>query len=96
MTELKISNDVSIRFTLTLQDGEPVANNLRGDRLGYSPGQKQIMPALEEALQGAVKGEKRQIILSPEHDPNLMLDATRLAHLLGHPGETLILDVEII
>ena len=54
------------------------------------------MPALEEALRGAAKGEKRQFTLSPNHDPNLKLDVTRLAQLLGHPGETLILNVEIL
>ena len=88
--------DVSIRFTLTLEDGVPVTSNVNGDQFDYTPGQEQILPALEEALQGAVRGEKRQFILSPADDPGLKLDVTRLAQLLGHPGETLILDVEIL
>jgi hypothetical protein len=47
-------------------------------------------------LQGAIAGEKKRIILSPVNDPDLKLDATRLALLLGHAGETLILTVEIL
>jgi FKBP-type peptidyl-prolyl cis-trans isomerase 2 len=90
------TKDVSMRFTLKLKDGAPVTSNVDGDQFDYTPGHEQIMPALEEALQGAVKGEKKQFILSPAADPGLKLDVTRLALLLGHPGETLILEVEIL
>ena len=96
MSELNETRDVSIRFTLTLEDGESATGNVCGDQFDYTPGLEQIMPALEEALDDAVKGEKRQFILSPSHDPNLKLDVTRLARILGHPGETLILEVEIL
>jgi hypothetical protein len=43
-----------------------------------------------------VRSDTRRFILSPEHDPSLKLDVTRLAQVLGHPGERLILDVEIM
>lgn len=95
LNQVKGSTDVSIRFTVTLEDGAPIASNFTDARLGYTPGEKQILPALEEALEGCVRGDTRQFILSPKHDPSLKLDASRLAHVLGHPGETLILDVEI-
>lgn len=88
--------DVSIRFSLTLESGESVISSLSEDRFDYTPGHDEIMPALEEALAGAQKGEKRQFVLSPEVDPDLKLDVSRLALLLGHPGETLILKVEIL
>lgn len=88
--------NISIRFTLTLENGVPVTSNVTGDRFSYIPGEEQIMPALEKALQGAVKGEKRQFILSPEEDPDLKLDVSRLAQILGHPGEALVLNVEIL
>lgn len=90
------SQDVSIRFTLTLEDGSPITTQIEGDRFDYSPGEEQIMPALEEALEGAKKGEKRQFVLSPQRDPQLKLDVSRLAHILGHPGETLLLEVEVL
>jgi hypothetical protein len=54
------------------------------------------MPALEKALKGALKGEKRQLTLSAKDDPDLLLDITRLARVLGHPGETMVLEVEIL
>ena len=93
---MSLANDVSIRFTLTLEDGQPVTSNVGGDQFDYTPGQEQILPALEDALKGAEKGETKQFVLCPENDPGLKLDVTRLAHLLGHPGEKLILNVEIL
>ena len=96
MTVANKTKDVSIRFTLTLEDGASVTSNVQGDQFDYTPGHEQIMPALEQALRGAAKGEKRQFILSPTEDPSLKLDVSRLALLLGHPGETLILRVEIL
>ena len=89
-------DDVSIRYTLTLEDGTLLSSNAGGDRFDYQPDQHQIIPVIEEALQGAVTGETKQIILSPVDDPDLKLGATRLAQLLGHSGETLILTVEIL
>ena len=96
MSEVNEIKDVSIRFTLKLESGNSATGNVCGDRFDYTPGLEQIMPALEKALQGAVKGEKRKFILSPSDDPNLKLDVTRLARILGHPGETLFLEVEIL
>ena len=90
------TKDVSIRFTLRLNDGQSVTGSDSGDRFDYKPGAGQIMPAIEEALCGALQGEKRRYVFSPIHDPHLELDATRLAQILGHPGETLILEVEIL
>ena len=96
MSEVNEIKDVSIQFTLKLESGYSATGNVRGDQFDYTPGLKQLMPALEKALQGAVKGEKRKFILSPSADPNLKLDVTRLARILGHPGETLFLEVEIL
>ena len=90
------SNDVSLKYTLRLEDGTLLSSDIDGDRFDYTRGRVQIMPALEEALEGATKGEKRQFILSPLDDPDLKIDVSRLAQVLGHPGETLILEVEIL
>jgi len=96
MSEVNAIKDVSIRFTLTLENGDSATSKVRGDLFDYTPGLDQIMPALEEAMHDAVKGEKRRFVLSPSDDPDLKLDVTRLARILGHPGETLILEVEIL
>ena len=90
------TEDVSIRFTLTLESGLSATKRVTGDQFDYTPGEGKIMPALEEALKGALKGEKRQLTLSSKDDPNLLLDVTRLARVLGHPGETMILEVEVL
>ena len=96
MTVANEINDVSIRYTLALEDGTVISRNVSGDRFDYKPGQAQIMPAVEKALHGAAKGDRKQIVLSPAHDPGLKLEFSRLALLLGHPGRTLILRIEIL
>lgn len=90
------TRDALIRYTVTLEDGTLISRNVGGDRLDYTRGEEQIFPALEAALKGATKGETRRFTLSPVDDPSLELDVTRLALSLGHPGETLILTVEIL
>jgi hypothetical protein len=96
MNDVKTKQDVSIRFTLTLEDGISATGRVTGDRFDFTPGEGEVMPALEKALKGALKGEKRQLTLSAKDDPNLLLDITRLARVLGHPGETMVLEVEIL
>ena len=96
MDVVEKKEDVSIRFTLTLENGLSATGRVEGDRFDYAPGQGEIMPALEEALKGALKGDKRQLTLSAKDDPDLLLDFTRLARVLGHPGESMTLEVEIL
>lgn len=96
MTSPTETDDVSIRYTLTLEDGTLLSSTVGGDRLDYTRGQEHILPAIEKALGGATVGETRRIVLSPASDPDLKLDLSRIALALGHPGETLILTVEIL
>jgi FKBP-type peptidyl-prolyl cis-trans isomerase 2 len=44
------TDKVSIRYTLTLEDGTLLSSNAGGDRLDYTSDQEQIIPAIEEAL----------------------------------------------
>ena len=88
--------NVSIRYTLALEDGTLLSSSVGGDRLDYTRGQEQIIPAIEEALRGAAPGDKKRIVLSPVADPSLQLDATRLALLIGRAGETVVPTVEIL
>ena len=96
MHEANKSEETSIRYTLALEDGTLISPTAGGDRLDFDDGAGQVFVALEDAVRGVAKGEKRQFILSPAEDPGLNLDVTRLALSLGHPGETLILTVEIL
>ena len=90
------NDEVSIRYTLSLEDGTKVGGSAEGDPFHYTPGREQIMPLLEEAMRGAAKGHKQRIVLAPDEDRTLELDADRLAFVLGHEGETLILEIEIL
>ena len=87
---------VSIRYTLTLGDGTLLSHHPGGSLLDYRRDQHEVLPVLEKALEGATRGDTRRLVLSPELDPDLRLVATRLALLLGHPGETLILTAEVL
>ena len=57
------TDEVSIRYTLSLEDGTPVTQgNLADARYQYTPGQAEIMPVLETALDGLKKGDTREIV----------------------------------
>ena len=88
--------DISIRYNLSLEDGTPVSGNVLGDVFRYTPGEEEIMPILEAALDGLEKGQKKRIVLSPTDDPNLELDVNRLAFVLGQSGQTLVLEIEVL
>jgi FKBP-type peptidyl-prolyl cis-trans isomerase SlyD len=65
---------VSIEFTLTLDDGTVMDSNVGKDPYVFVAGQGQILPALEEALEGAREGETVETRIAPDqaygpHDP---------------------------
>jgi FKBP-type peptidyl-prolyl cis-trans isomerase 2 len=57
---------VSVEYTLTLDDGSTVDTNVGGEPLVFEPGAQQILPALEEALDGMKVSESRKVTLPPE------------------------------
>lgn len=59
-------NQVSIEYTLTLDDGSTADTNVGEEPLTYRQGAQEILPALEEAMAGAAVGESRQVTLPPE------------------------------
>lgn len=90
------AKEVSVRYTLSAQDGTRLGGSTDGDPFLYTPGLEQIMPILEQAMDGAVKGDKKRIVLAPEEGRHLQVDVARLAFVLGHEGEPLVLDIEIL
>jgi FKBP-type peptidyl-prolyl cis-trans isomerase 2 len=90
------ASNVSIRYSLALEDGTPVSGDVLGHLFQYTPGECEIMPVLETALEGLRKGDKREILLSPTEDPGLELDVNRLAFVLGQSGRTLVLRIEVL
>lgn len=57
---------VSMEYTLKIDDGSTVASNAGKDPLIYIVGDGKILPALESALMGLVKGESKTVKLSVE------------------------------
>lgn len=57
---------VSIEYTLSLEDGTTADTNVGGEPLVYEQGKEQILPALEEELQGLHVNDSKQVTLPPE------------------------------
>ena len=57
---------VSIEYTLSFDDGDEVDSNVGSDPLTYVQGAQQIIPGLEEALEGMQVGETKDVTIRPE------------------------------
>lgn len=57
---------VSIHYTLTNDDGEVLDQSSGGDPLTYIHGAGNIIPGLENALEGKKMGDKLQVTIDPE------------------------------
>src|SRR5215813_4490020 len=56
---------VSLEYTLTLEDKSKVDSNVGKDPLVYTQGAHEIIPGLEKQLAGAKVGESKHIEISP-------------------------------
>jgi FKBP-type peptidyl-prolyl cis-trans isomerase SlyD len=63
-----ISKDtqVSIEYTLKLDDDSVVDTNVKADPLTFTFGSGQIIPGLEKELEGMKAGENKKVTVSPE------------------------------
>jgi FKBP-type peptidyl-prolyl cis-trans isomerase 2 len=57
---------VSIEYTLRLEDEAVVDSNVGSDPLTYVHGSDQIIPGLEKGLDGMKVGESRQVTVKPD------------------------------
>lgn len=57
---------VSIEYTLKLDDGSTADTNVGREPLTYTQGQGQILPALENALEGLAVDDSKAVTLPPE------------------------------
>jgi len=73
---------VLIEYTLTLEDETKVDSNVGNEPLSFVHGERQILPALEEALTGMETGDTRRVVLTAEQgygpeDPKLFQEVER-------------------
>lgn len=93
---LQRNDEVAIQYTLTLTDGTRVAGNRESGPYLYTPGRDELIPELEELLRGLAVGDTRELRLAHETGRRVTSGIARLAMLLGHPGESLVFNVEVV
>lgn len=59
------STQVSLEYTLTLEDKTVIESNVGREPMTYLQGAHEIVPGLEKALVGMVKGEKKRVVVKP-------------------------------
>lgn len=63
---IETGKQVSLEYTLKLQDGTEVDSNVGKDPLVYEQGSGQIIPGLEQELTGLDKGDSKTVTVPPE------------------------------
>jgi FKBP-type peptidyl-prolyl cis-trans isomerase SlyD len=79
---------VAVDYTLHLGDGEVVDASTPGEPLTYLHGEGQIVPGLEDALEGCTTGDQKKVVVAPaegygERDPNGLQEVPREAFPAG-------------
>lgn len=57
---------VSLEYTLTLEDQSVLDTNVGGEPLTFTQGSHQIIPGLEQALEGMKAGESKKVTVDPK------------------------------
>ena len=74
--------NVSLEYTLTLDDKSVVESNVGKQPLTYTHGTRQIIPGLEKALEGLAVGDTKEVTVAPadgygEKDPKAMQEVQK-------------------
>ena len=84
---MKISNgkSVSIEYTMSFDEGEPVETTEGSEPLSYIQGEHEILEGLEAALEGLEAGAQKRVVLDPDQafggvDPDAVVDVD-VSHL---------------
>ena len=64
--------EVSIEFTLRLEDNSVVDTNVGGEPLTYTQGEQQIISGLEGEVEGMAVGETKAVTVPPERGYGVM------------------------
>lgn len=62
---VKDGTQVSLEYTLSLDDKTVLESNVGKDPMTYRQGAHEIVPGLERSLEGAAKGEKKRVVVKP-------------------------------
>ncbi|MGE0385857.1 MAG: peptidylprolyl isomerase [Gammaproteobacteria bacterium] len=78
-TVIEDGAQVSLEITVTDETGKQVQSTVGGAPVEFTPGDKKLLPALEQALMGLKKEARRSITLPPEQawgkiDPELVVE----------------------
>ena len=65
---------VSITYTLTLNNGETIDSNIETEPLTFTQGSNQVIPGLENAVEGRKAGETFQVSVQPEDGYGVVSD----------------------
>lgn len=97
---MKIAKDTvaSLEYRLHLGDGKIVDQSEASDPLVYLHGYEEIVPGLENALEGKAAGDSLQVVVPPEeaygeHDPDGMEEVPKAdlpPHLTVEEGEVVV------
>ena len=74
--------NVSVEYTLTLDDKSVVESNVGKQPLIYTHGTHQIVPGLEKALEGLTVGDTKDVTVAPadgygDNDPNALQEVQK-------------------
>ena len=58
----------ALEYTLKLEDQSVIESNVGRDAMTYKHGAHEIVPGLEQALQGLAKGQKKQVVVKPSYN----------------------------
>jgi len=64
-SQVKDGAQVSLEYTLTLENKTVVESNIGKEPMAYRQGAHEIVPGLERALDGLVKGDKKHVVVKP-------------------------------
>ncbi|MCX8071740.1 MAG: FKBP-type peptidyl-prolyl cis-trans isomerase [Candidatus Binatia bacterium] len=59
-------NRVAIEYTLRLEDGSIIESNVGEEAFEYTQGNEEIIPGLEQGLEGLEEGDVKEIRIPPE------------------------------
>ena len=67
MEKAEKGKTVGVEYTLTLEGGKVVDENVGKDPLEFEVGSKQIIPGFSDAVEGMTVGQEKQVTIEPEN-----------------------------